>query len=227
MSDKYNIVIIVEGDEEECLFDVISESKGIHESFETLIVNANGAGNIGPFYQEFYSEPSVDSVVAVYDVDCRQGEPDSPFNVTRTELLSILGDEKVVEKVSFCTNPNILQIILLGCASLQDVSLKSSSKKLNSKLVEKYWPKISVKIKDGKKIKNGYSASEWQLDIIKDSFTNESAKTYSYDNLLINIKELNHDYKHNVPGGNLELLLKALKNGDKSFFEKIKDEKGE
>jgi len=227
MSEKYSVVVIVEGDEEECLFDIVSQNNGIHETIDALFVNANGAGNIGAFYQEFYSEPSIDCVVAVYDVDCKQGEHTSPFNLTRSDLLSILGDEKAVDSVSFCTNPNILQILLLGCAPLQNVLLNTSSKKQNSEVVEKYWPKISVKIKNGKRIKNGYTASNWQLDIIKDSFCNEPTKTYSYDNLLKNISELNHDYKHNVPGGNLELLLKALKTGDKSFFEKIKNIKGE
>ena len=222
MEGKYTIAIVVEGNEEECLFDIAKACNGIDSCFDVELVVSNGYGEIGPYFQDSYSNPSVDCVVAVYDVDDRSKKEDSPFAIVRNELLSVLGDETAVDMVSFCTNPNILQILLLGCDEFERIKIASSSKKVNSEIVSKYWPKISSKEKDGKKIKNGYEATKWQLEIIKNSYIYEEDVSYNYETLLENAAKLNSNYKNNLPGSNIYDLLKSLKNGDIQFFNKIK-----
>lgn len=73
---------------------------------------------------------------AVYDVDYRQNEEDSPFRTVRKQLLEILGYENSVNAASLCTNPNILQLFLLAKDTLDKVALKQTSKKYNTKSLE-------------------------------------------------------------------------------------------
>ena len=227
MDGKMSIAIILEGNEEECLFDFALKNNGFHSNIEPLVINAGGYGNIGAYFQEFYSDPSYDCVIAIYDVDNKSNDNNSPYSFVRKELLSILGDASEVDLVSFCTNPNILQIILLGCDKLPNVSLSTSSKSVNSSIVHKYWPKIAFKKQKDKIIKSGYDASKWQLDIIKNSFIYSEQPHYNYDDLINNSLALSSDYKKNLPASNVPQLLKALKEGNVSFFDKIKKEKGE
>lgn len=67
-----------------------------------------------------------------------------------------------------------------------------------------------------------YAAKEWQLCMMKDSFI---YGIYRYGDLLINLKELDEDYYH-LPGSNILPLLCALKDGDKTYFEKINQMSG-
>ena len=194
MAEKLTIAIVLEGNEEKCLFDIAQKCGGINNAFDVIIVNASGYGNLGAYFQEFYSDPAFDCVVAVYDVDGKPRDKYSPFSIVQNDLLSILGEIDLVNLVSFCTNPSVLQMLLLGCDELSKVSLVTSSKKANSEIVSKYWPKISTKIQKNKKIKNGYDASKWQLDIIQNSFVyNEEAVTQSCPTLC-------DPMNHSTPG---------------------------
>lgn len=141
--------------------------------------------------------------------------------MVRNQLNLLFGNEKITESVSFCTNPNIMQLFLLAADTLQNV-ISTTSKKINTSLIHKYWPEIaSGKIdKLGRKIKQNYDASNWQLDIIKYSILNGE---YSYNTLLENAKALSANYKkNNIPGSNLLSLLLALKDGNKKYFSKIR-----
>lgn len=223
---KYRIAIVLEGDEEECLFDIASSCGGVHPCLDILPYNAGGFGNVAPFFQEFLGDPSFDLVLAVYDVDGRENEENSPYCVVRDQLKSILGEEEAVDAVSFCTNPNILQILLLGCAPLEKVSLTSTSKKTNGEIVSHYWPSIAKKEKEGKNIKTGYDAIRWQLDLIKASYIYEEEPSYQYSALLERSSNMEHDYKHLMPASNVSDLLLALESGDLSFFEAIMERIG-
>ena len=218
---KYNIKIIVEGQEEEMFFNVVKEV-GTHELFNLDIEDASGYGNIADAFLIALRDDFYDCVICVYDVDNRIKDNDSPYAIVRSELMSIFGNEEVADAVSFCTNPNILQYILLFADVLTNVSLNVSSKKTNSEIIHKYWKDIASDKKDdkGRRIKSDYNASLWQLDIIKYSIINGE---YPYNNMLENAKELNTNYKDSIPAGNLLPLLEALKKGDKNFFEKISD----
>ena len=223
MGNKFSVVAILEGNEEECLFDIVDKCKGISEDIDFVYFNAGGFGNVGPFFQEMFSDPGIDCVIAVYDVDNKAKEKDSPYCSVRKDLVSILGDNESAKIVSFCTNPNILQILLLGCDCIENTSIQTSSKKDNTDVVTKYWPKINAKKKDGQRIKRGYDASKWQLDIIKNSYIYEEEVSYSYDDLLSNTQKMNVEYETCLPASNIGRLLLALKRGDIEFFKKIKE----
>ncbi len=110
---KYSIQLVVEGNEEEYFFKIV-EAKGLSGKISLSVKNAGGFGNIASYYQSYISNDEIDVVFAVYDVDYRQNEEDSPFRTVRKQLLEILGYENSVNAASLCTNPNILQLFLLA-----------------------------------------------------------------------------------------------------------------
>ncbi len=217
--NKYNIKIIVEGDEEYTFFDIV-RTVGANELFDISIEESTGYGGIADAYLSSLREGMFDCILCVYDVDNKANIKNSPFNITLDKITQIFNDRLVAELVSYCTNPNILQLFLLAADKLDNTRLTSSSKAINSVLVHKYWPKIASGKEDSqnRKIKPLYDAQSWQLDIIKYSIINND---YKYEDLLKNAKELNLDYKNNLPGSNLLPLLVALKNGDVSYFKNI------
>lgn len=75
----YNILLILEGNEEQTLFN-IAEHDGFCDKFNVVLENAEGYGNIQYLYQYYISEQYFDLVLCVYDVDNRIEEKDSPYN---------------------------------------------------------------------------------------------------------------------------------------------------
>lgn len=219
--EKLYVKIIVEGNEERVFFDVV-KLLGVSDNIHLEIEDSSGYGSIADALLFALREELFDCVVCVYDVDNRQNDSKSPYCICRSHLMSIFQNEEIVDAISFCTNPNILQFFLLAADKLSNVALKETSKAANSKIVHKYWEKIaSGKIDvEGRKIKQDYDASSWQLEIIKYSILNEE---YKYEDMLKHASELPIDYLENIPGSNLLQLLTALKIGDKKFFKRIKD----
>ncbi len=218
---ELKIAIIVEGKEEEYLFSIAKETGHFNPVFDIEIINAGGEESVPAFYHDYSSNPVFDCTVAVYDVDNKCNNDNSTYVITKNKLEAVVGEE--INTVSFCTNPNILQILLLGCDGIEKVSLSSTSKSKNAKMVETYWPKISKKIKDGRQVKKGYDASEYQLEIIKNSFIYDEDPSYEYTDLLTNAFQLPLDYESNCPASNVQLLLKAINDGDIKFFKTIID----
>lgn len=204
--NKYRMCLIVEGNEEECFFEMVNEL-GLNERFELIIKNAHGYGNVAPYYQSYISREDIDCVLAVYDVDNKMNEVNSTYNHVLNGLISVLGEKRRAKAVSICTNPNILQIFLLGCDCLKNVAITSTIKANNSTLLEKYWPNMH----------KTYAAKEWQLDMMKNSYV---YGTYCYDNLLKNLEELDEDYYH-LPGSNILSLLRALKDEDDAYLREL------
>ena len=216
---KYNVNLILEGSEEFCLFGIVKKH-GVHESIDLTFENAGGFGNVAGYYQSEINSEGHDCNLCVYDVDYRQNEEKSPFNYVQEQLLLILGEKAMVEKISYCTNPNILQILLLGCGEISEVRLNSGSKRKNTDIVHRYWDEIGRR-KEDQQIKY-YDAKEWQLKIISDSF---EYGPYSYETLYNNCAAISDNYLTLDPGSNLFALLKALK-GDINYFEEINDSVG-
>lgn len=205
---KYNVHLILEGNEEICLFN-IAKKYGVHENIDLTFTNAGGFGTVAAYYQSEMNNEEHDCNLCVYDVDYRQNEDKSPYNHIQEQLLLILGEKEMVDKISFCTNPNILQILLLGCDEINQVKLMSGAKKDNTELVHKYWNEIGRQ-KDGNRTKY-YDAKEWQLRIISNSF---EYGPYNYETLYNNCASISNNYLTFEPGSNLFELLKALKEGD-------------
>ena len=219
--EKCYIKIIAEGLEEYTFFDVVKEL-GTNENICLEIEDAGGAGNIPDLFLASLRSELYDCVFCVYDVDNKANELDSQFSKTRKMLLSVLGDEKLVNIVSVCTNPNILQFYLLAADTLSNVALSSGSKRANSPIVHKYWNEIANnKVDDqGHLLKPEYVASNWQLEIMKYSIING---VYSYENMLNNAASLSLDYFNCCPASNLLPLLLALKTGDMNYFKAVKE----
>ncbi|HMM00091.1 MAG TPA: hypothetical protein PKC96_01955 [Bacilli bacterium] len=217
---KYYIKIIVEGNEEKVFFDIV-EQLATNEKFALDVENANGCGGIADAFLSALREDALfDCVICVYDVDNKIKDTNSPYNIVRRQLMLLFEDDSIVDSISFCTNPNILQFFLLAANCLNQVALTSTSKSTNSEYVHRYWPAINSKKTDelGRKIKPEYNASKWQLEIIKYSIINNE---YTYSNLLENARSLPQNYKENLPASNLLPMLNALKDGDENFFKKI------
>ena len=195
----------------------------IHGCFSLDCINAEGFGNIAPLFQDLYSFPTYQCVICVYDVDCRQLDSISPYQMTKAKLEMVLGSEASVRKVSFCTNPNFLQIYLLAKDELSNVRLTSTSKETNSPLVHSYWPEIGREVHHakGKISTKHYDAISWQLRIMNGMFY--SGKD-AYTPLLEHCRELSADYIHDCPGSNVPLLIRALLDGDVGFFEAIMED---
>ena len=218
---KYNVHLILEGDEEECFFNIVKKF-GVHNCIELTFKNAGGFGNVGPFYQNEIINEEHDCNLCVYDVDYRQKEDESPYNHIQEELLLIMGDKNCVDAVSYCTNPNILQFLLLGCDCIDKVKLLSGSKKTNTSIIHKYWNGIGRNIQNrlGQEVINYYDANHWQLKMISDSY---EYGEYSYETLYANSKSLSKDFLTFEPGSNIFELLEALKEGNIDYFSKIND----
>ena len=214
---KYNVHLVWEGNEEVCLFNIVKKF-GVHESIELTFNNAGGSGTVAAYYQSEMNSEEHDCNLCVYDVDYRQNEEKSPYNLIQEQLLLILGSEEMVDRISFCTNPNILQILLLGCDYIDNVKLMSSSKKDNTEMVHKYWDEIGRPKADNRT--KYYDAKEWQLRIVLDSYEYGS---YNYETLYNNCALISNDYLTSKPGSNLYELLKALKEGNIEYFEAIND----
>lgn len=215
MSPQF-IHLIVEGSEEEYFFEIVKEF-GVSNKFALTIENAKTSGNVSPLLEEYFQLYQNDFVFAVYDVDGKT-QDGSPFSNVQQSLLDFFGDKDQVDAVSLCTNPNILQLFLLGCDCLNNVALKTSSKANNTDIVHKYWPDIgkTIKGKNNQLVKKNYDAKKWQLEIMKNSYI---CRQYNYDTLLRNAKALPTNFSTNIPGSNLYPFLKALKEGDESYFD--------
>lgn len=217
---QYKVHLIIEGSEESCFFDIVKKF-GVSSNIELTYKDACGFGDVASYYQSAFVQEEYDCVLCVYDVDYRQDEKESPYNHIVKELTLILGNASMVKAISFCTNPNILQMLLLGCDCFDNVKLLDGSKKANTPIVHKYWDKIG-RINEGEQRKSSYyDAKEWQLKIIRNSYLYEEEPSYSYEDLLLNCHSVPTDYLSNQPGTNLLKLLEALNEGKIAFFESI------
>ena len=125
--EKYRIHLIVEGNEEEYLFDIVQEL-GVSDAFELTYENACGFGNVASLYQRAMFLEDYDCVLCVYDVDYRQNEKGSPYNCIVEQLTLVLGEVSEVQ---------------------------NASKTANTPIVHKYWDKIG-RIRDGEKKTSAY-----------------------------------------------------------------------
>lgn len=208
-NSKKRIHFVLEGNEENTLFEIIEEFS-VMENIKMTYKNANGGGNVPSYYQAALASDNYDFIYCVYDVDYSPNDEKEMYKRIRKGLYKVLGDEKEIDKVSLCINPNALLIILLGYDKLSALTGIKSDKKQNTALINKYCPKIGNK-KD-------YDASKWQLEIFKHDYI--YSKNASIDKILEALDEINMNYEDNEVGSNLLPVIEALINDDYSFFEK-------
>jgi len=220
MKSQFRLFLILEGSEEETFFEAWKSQGLISSDFEVTFRNVKGSGNVVPYYQSAFANGDYDGVFCVYDVDNRAQEESSPFVLIQKGLLEILGDPKAVLAVSLCTNPNILQMFLLCCDSLNHVALKTTSKKANTPLLRHYWPEIAKEKETESKTHSVhyYDAEGWQLRLLSDSIC---YGPYSFETMCREAKKLPLDYRHRLPASNLLPFLNALKEGDRTYFRAV------
>jgi len=211
ITKKIKIHFLLEGNEEESLFNIINKF-GIGENIDVSYHNCNGGGRMPAIYQYELQSGNYDIIYCVYDVDYSNEDKNSMFSKIQKGLLRTLGNKDDVNKISLCTNPNILLILLCGYTNdineLKDIS-KNKSK--NTDLIKKYCS-LSFNKKE-------YDASKWQLELIEyDYFYTNVA---SYDKIINKLETLNNNYLGKEIGSNIILVLKAIKENNVSFFEKI------
>ena len=210
---KIRVHFILEGNEEDTLFKIIEELL-VMENIEMTYKNAMGGGNVPIYYQYAYASANYDIIYCVYDVDYSPKKEKDMYQKIRKGLFDILGDEQEINKISLCTNPNTLLIILLGYDKLDALKEIKAKKSENTELIKKYCPKIGNK-KD-------YDASAWQLELLKNDYIYDGVA--SIDKILENIGLINEKYEGKEIASNLLPVIKALKDDDGNYFEKKMEE---
>lgn len=206
---KLKVHFVLEGNEEETLFELLEYFyKGIN--LEITYINCGGYGNIAPFYYDAYSSENYDLVLCVYDVDYDYEPSDSPFNQIRTELGRILGNDKRVNNISLCNNPNGLLIILLGYDTVDKFQNMHKGKSKNTDLIHKYCEKIGNKKK--------YDASDWQLNLLKQDYYDGKA---SFKKILENQNEISEKYQSKNISSNIIPFIRAILDDNVEYFNQI------
>ncbi len=209
-NSKIRVHYILEGYEENALFELI-EHFSKKTNIEMTYKNCKGGGTIPAFYQEALASDNYDLIYCVYDVDFQPKDDKGMYKRIRHGLYRVLGDESEIDKISICTNPNTLLLLLLGYTDLSNLVEIKSDKKSNTKLINKFCTKIGNK--------KEYDASEWQLELIKDDYIYSSIA--SFDKIFESNEIINNDYKSEKIGSNALPFIRALIEDDYEFFDKI------
>lgn len=207
---KFRLHFILEGNvEEEALFKLIDD----YGSNDEIIVsheNCGGVGRIPIYYQNELPLDNYDLIYCVYDVDNKSSDEDSQFCITRKKLTKVLGREELVDKISLCTNPNILLILLLGYDDADKFKDLKVKKKDNTEIIKKYCPKIGNK--------QDYDGHQWQVNLITDGYMDGRA---SYDRIIQNSSKISKNYMEERIASNIIVVMKAIKQGDVEYFKRI------
>ncbi len=209
MSNEIRIHFVLEGSEEELLFEIIKEKNIVDNHIKITYINAHGGGNVPYYFQDALQSDNYDFIFCVYDVDYSSEKEDGMYCKIVKALTRVLGTETEVNKISLCTNPNILMILFSGYeSSISDLENISQYKKENTNLFNSL---CSVQLN-----KKEYDASQYQLKIIKDDYIYTGKASLER---IINRHELiNINYKLDKIGSNIIPVLKALYENDVDFF---------
>lgn len=120
---KKKICLICEGFEE---YDYILRLVNLcvwADVYDFTLVNAESCGNISARYQDRYQSDNYDIVFAFCDTDRR---PEEGFELIRTKINRIFGNDIAADKVIIFVNPSTMQVIL---SHFGDVNLRTQNKK--------------------------------------------------------------------------------------------------
>lgn len=197
---KKKICLICEGFEE---FDYISkllELKIWSDVYDFELVNAESCGNISARYQDRYQSDNYDIVLVFCDTDRR---PEDGFELIRTKINNIFGNEIAADNVIIFVNPCTMQVIL---SHFGDVTLRTQNKSKNDSEIKRL-----TGLSDSKK----YDACKEHRDFIFSKITKEN-----YAEMKIRIAQLSSDYK-NQPATNFARYLKLFENSNSGWIDEI------
>lgn len=126
------VCIICEGPEEYEYLDRLKQLNVWNPIYQVDLENADGNGNIPARYQDKYQNGDYDVVLVFCDTDKK---PFEQYNDIKRKINEFHGVDDAAERVIIYGNPCTMQIVLLHWDS---VELKSSAKKVNASIIEKY-----------------------------------------------------------------------------------------
>ena len=197
---KKKICIICEGFEE---YDYISRLVNLgvwSDVYDFTLVNAESCGNISARYQDRYQSDDYDIVFAFCDTDRR---PEEGFELIRTKINRIFGNEIAADKVIIFVNPCTMQVIL---SHFGDVNLRTQNKKKNNSEIVRLTGLKSDKCYDGCKKHRKFICSKITVE--------------NYNEMKKRIAKLSSTYSDN-PSTNFDYYLNLFENSNTDWIDEL------
>ena len=197
---KKKICIICEGFEE---YDYISRLVNLgvwSDVYDFTLVNAESCGNISARYQDRYQSDDYDIVFAFCDTDRR---PEEGFELIRTKINRIFGNEIAADKVIIFVNPCTMQVIL---SHFGDVNLRTQNKKKNNSEIVRLTGLKSDKCYDGCKEHRNFICSKITVE--------------NYNEMKKRIAKLSSTYSDN-PSTNFDYYLNLFEDSNTDWIDEL------
>ena len=197
---KKKICIICEGFEE---YDYISRLVNLGvwaDAYDFTLVNAESCGNISARYQDRYQSDNYDIVFAFCDTDRR---PEEGFELIRTKINRIFGNEIAADKVIIFVNPCTMQVIL---SHFGDVNLRTQNKKKNNSEIVRLTGLKSDKCYDGCKEHRDFICSKITVE--------------NYNEMKKRIAKLSSTYSDN-PSTNFDYYLNLFEDSNTDWIDEL------
>ncbi len=203
INSKKKICLICEGYEEYDYINRLLELGVWSNVYDFTLVNAESCGNISARYQDRYQSDDFDIVFTFCDTDRR---PEDGFELIRTKINKIFGNEIAANKVIIFVNPCTMQVIL---SHFGEVNLRTQNKKKNNLEIVKL---------TGLKSDKCYDGCKEHRDFICSQITSEN-----YFEMKKRISKLSDNYNDN-PSTNFNYFLNLFESNNVSWIDKINEE---
>lgn len=197
---KKKICLICEGFEE---YDYILGLVNLGvwaDVYDFTLVNAESCGNISARYQDRYQSDNYDIVFAFCDTDRR---PEEGFELIRTKINRIFGNDIAADKVIIFVNPCTMQVIL---SHFGDVNLRTQNKKKNNSEIVRLTGLKSDKCYDGCKEHRDFICSKITVE--------------NYNEMKKRIAKLSSTYSDN-PSTNFDYYLNLFENSNTDWIDEL------
>lgn len=197
---KKKICLICEGFEE---YDYILRLVNLSvwaDVYDFTLVNAESCGNISARYQDRYQSDNYDIVFAFCDTDRR---PEEGFELIRTKINRIFGNDIAADKVIIFVNPCTMQVIL---SHFGDVNLRTQNKKKNNSEIVRLTGLKSDKCYDGCKEHRDFICSKITVE--------------NYNEMKKRIAKLSSTYSDN-PSTNFDYYLNLFENSNTDWIDEL------
>ncbi|WP_191017802.1 hypothetical protein [Treponema zioleckii] len=197
---KKKICLICEGFEE---YDYILRLVNLGvwaDVYDFTLVNAESCGNISARYQDRYQSDNYDIVFAFCDTDRR---PEEGFELIRTKINRIFGNDIAADKVIIFVNPCTMQVIL---SHFGDVNLRTQNKKKNNSEIVRLTGLKSDKCYDGCKEHRDFICSKITVE--------------NYNEMKKRIAKLSSTYSDN-PSTNFDYYLNLFENSNTDWIDEV------
>lgn len=197
---KKKICLICEGFEE---YDYILRLVNLGvwaDVYDFTLVNAESCGNISARYQDRYQSDNYDIVFALCDTDRR---PEEGFELIRTKINRIFGNDIAADKVIIFVNPCTMQVIL---SHFGDVNLRTQNKKKNNSEIVRLTGLKSDKCYDGCKEHRDFICSKITVE--------------NYNEMKKRIAKLSSTYSDN-PSTNFDYYLNLFENSNTDWIDEV------